>query len=201
MDTNNLSQDEIKRQIALLQERLVAEDAATTTTKSPKRKSTKDGPKTLVPATPSPSSILLRLSNRNVTETSVGKKRRVESAHGPPIPGPLFQSAASGSRLATFNRQQKPTPAKEYFDPGPSNLLSKLSKMTHDDNDDEEVSAVQRSTGFSQAAKVQAVEVNAKRDENLAIIEDFVPGPYEHPIPSGDPKFERLEPHSHINLS
>jgi len=80
--------------------------------------------------------------------------------------------------------------------------LSKLRNTTHDEEEDEEVSGVERSTAFGQAAKLASVEVSSmKRDENLAIVEDFVPGPYEHPIPSGDPTFNRLEPHSHINLS
>jgi len=68
LDAQNLSQDEIKRQIALLQQRLNPEDDTATVSKSPKRKSTTNGPQTLVPATPSPSSILSRFSSQTLTK-------------------------------------------------------------------------------------------------------------------------------------
>lgn len=47
----------------------------------------------------------------------------------------------------------------------------------------------------------QLFSVVPKRDEDLSIIEDIVPGPYEHKPPLDDPNFERLEPHSGTRLS
>lgn len=46
----------------------------------------------------------------------------------------------------------------------------------------------------------QLYSVTHKRDEDLTIIEDMEPGPYEHKPPLDDANFERLEPHSGIRL-
>lgn len=77
--------------------------------------------------------------------------------------------------------------------PRPSNLLKNLSNVKQGSSDPEPTSTVARSTSFTEQATVQ-------RDENLAIIEDFEPGPYEHTPPSDDPTFDKLEPHSNIAL-
>lgn len=40
-----------------------------------------------------------------------------------------------------------------------------------------------------------------RREEDLTVIEDLEPGPYEHKAPFDDPHFQKLEPHSGIRLS
>lgn len=40
-----------------------------------------------------------------------------------------------------------------------------------------------------------------KRNEDLSLVEDLDPGPYEHSAPFDDPHFEKLEPNSGIRLS
>jgi minichromosome maintenance protein 10 len=60
-------------------------------------------------------------------------------------------------------------------------------------SDPDPAAAVVRTASFTDQAIV-------KRDENLAIIDDFEPGPYNHAPPSDDPEFEKLEPHSNIAL-
>jgi minichromosome maintenance protein 10 len=39
-----------------------------------------------------------------------------------------------------------------------------------------------------------------KRDDRLVLVEELEPGPYEHNPPVDDSVFEKLEPHSGINL-
>lgn len=41
----------------------------------------------------------------------------------------------------------------------------------------------------------------SKRGEDLALIEDLTPGPYEHKPPFDDPHFQQFEPNSGIRLS
>lgn len=56
-----------------------------------------------------------------------------------------------------------------------------------------------RSTGFTE--KPKEVELESKRDDRLALINDLEPGPYEHNAPFDDPEFDRLEPNSGIYLT
>jgi minichromosome maintenance protein 10 len=63
-----------------------------------------------------------------------------------------------------------------------------------------------RSTGFTEKPKeIEPAQeerfIASKRDDCLALINDLEPGPYEHNPPSDDPKFEKLEPNSGINLT
>lgn len=73
-------------------------------------------------------------------------------------------------------------------------------------NIDTTMELVPRSTGFTQKPKeIEPVQEGqylcSKRDERLALINDLEPGPYEHNPPIDDPKFDKLEPHSGINLT
>lgn len=64
-----------------------------------------------------------------------------------------------------------------------------------------------RSTGFTEKPKeieppVQEEQfLSSKRDDRLVLINDLEPGPYEHNPPFDDPNFDKLEPHSKINLT
>lgn len=64
-----------------------------------------------------------------------------------------------------------------------------------------------RSTGFTEKPKdiepapQEERSIASKRDDRLALIDDLEPGPYEHNPPFDDPKFDKLEPNSGINLT
>ena len=63
-----------------------------------------------------------------------------------------------------------------------------------------------RSTGFTEKPKdiepaQEERSIDSKRDDRLALINNLEPGPYEHNPPSDDPNFDKLEPHSGINLT
>jgi minichromosome maintenance protein 10 len=90
---------------------------------------------------------------------------------------------------------RKSTPASASVPPPhkPSNILKNLASIKQDDAEPQQ--AITRSTGFGE----QAV-AGVKRDEDLTLIEELEPGPYEHVPPSDDPTFEKVEPHSNIAL-
>ncbi|KAH9055885.1 hypothetical protein EDB83DRAFT_2391703 [Lactarius deliciosus] len=80
--------------------------------------------------------------------------------------------------------------------PGPSNVISKLSALSKRAPSSAEQCVPERTSSFADKAS----EVPA-RDDNLTLIEELELGPYEHKSPFDDPLFERLEPHSGIRLS
>lgn len=77
--------------------------------------------------------------------------------------------------------------------PGPSTFLNRLKNIST--KEESEVAVVTRSSAFAERAEPP------KRDDDLALIEDFEVGPYDHKAPFDDPHFESLEPHSGIRLS
>ena len=105
------------------------------------------------------------------------------------------------------NATVAPKPAKEKAAKviAPSNVINRLATLGRAGDVEEEDRPSVRTTGFSeQAAAPQAAleeRLAHKRDERLALIEDLQPGPYEHTPPHDDPAFEKLEPHSGINLT
>ncbi|KAF5326425.1 hypothetical protein D9611_001046 [Ephemerocybe angulata] len=179
--------EEIAKKIAALQAELgeLPETVVAKPPGSPKRK--RPEPKLLVPETPSPR-----------------KKRKTEqpAPQRQPVPQPAFKRAAvaSGSqprKSMSSSSNTQPPPSK------PSNVLENLSRITKDSETVEKESTVIRTTAFTDQA-IPAQDYNdtstVKRDERLALIQDFEPGPYDHTPPSDDPTFEKLEPHSNIAL-
>ncbi|KAJ2925004.1 hypothetical protein H1R20_g12108, partial [Candolleomyces eurysporus] len=165
--------DELERKIAALQAELSqipTDNVALSKPESPKRRRVE--PKLLAPDTPSPR-----------------KKRKTD--HQPqrqqPIPQPAFKQTAQSRSQSRKSTPSLPPP------PRPSNLLKNLASVQPGSSGPEPAAAVTRSTSFTDQAIV-------KRDENLAIIDDFEPGPYEHTPPSDDLTFDKLEPHSNIAL-
>ncbi|KAF8970690.1 hypothetical protein BDZ97DRAFT_1790519 [Flammula alnicola] len=189
-NAKQLSQEEIKRQIAQLQARLEPEpeqDVTVSRPKSPKRKAPE--PVTLAPATPSPK-----------------KKRKLDhQLPGKPLARPIFQTAPQQNW--SLNSSLGSKPAEEQFKKvAPSNMLNKLATMKRKDDQADVVETIPRSTGFTEKPKEIQPEAEEeylahKRNERLALVENLEPGPYEHTPPHDDPNFERLEPHSGINLS
>ncbi|PFH53007.1 hypothetical protein AMATHDRAFT_73817 [Amanita thiersii Skay4041] len=184
-------QEEIRKQIALLQAQLVAlpegdfDDVSVPTSaagmkrKSIRRETTANA-MVLAPPTPSP---------KNVARTLDFK------SHSKPKIMPV---------------SLKPTPAKssipETSASTQSRFLSKLGILAKQDlplgdTIKEEQTKPSRSTSFTDAAPIiQANTEKLKRDDTLAIIDELEPGPYQHDAPTDDPTFERLEPHSGIRL-
>ncbi|KAF9484171.1 hypothetical protein BDN70DRAFT_910831 [Pholiota conissans] len=190
-NAQKLTQEQIKRQIAELQARLVSEpeqDAYVTTPapKSPKRKAPE--PVVLAPATPSPK-----------------KKRKLDhQPTGKPPARPVFQTATQ--LMLAGSSKPAPKPETEIIKKiAPSNMLNKLASFQRAADLDDAAELPSRSTGFKEKPQEirQPVEekLAQKRDERLALIENLEPGPYEHTPPQDDPTFARLEPHSGINLS
>lgn len=99
----------------------------------------------------------------------------------------------------------KPRPEAHIKQIAPSKLLSNLASVKTKDDTSEGPELVPRSAGFKETAKMTQEEAeqeyeHRKRDERLALVEDLEPGPYEFTPPHDDPDFERLEPHSGINM-
>lgn len=133
-----------------------------------------------------------------------GKKRKTSDAapRQPPIPQPALKPIpkASGSGLRKLTAS---TPGNAHIPapPKPSNILKNLASIKQDVPDIEAQPAISRSTAFNEQAVNHTSSVSGvKRDEDLALIEELEPGPYEHTPPSDDPTFEKVEPHSGIAL-
>lgn len=194
------TQDDIKRQIALLQARLEAEpeyeQEPLAPKPSPKRKAP---PVTLVPGTPSPSEALtLDHLLWPLTTDLLEKKRRTGGfpSNSLPLAQPVFQQVANQDKPHTpsqgpKNRFEKDSEPKS----NQSTFLSKLSGLGQKSDKKE---PVQRTSGFQERPEERLDIV--KRDDRLVVVEDLEPGPYEFKAPIDDPTFERLEPHSSIRL-
>ncbi|KAG1750332.1 uncharacterized protein EDB91DRAFT_1106677 [Suillus paluster] len=89
----------------------------------------------------------------------------------------------------------------QYQKPAPSNLLSKLSRLSGGPGKQEQVQSVQRSHSLLARVSRPASDIVPDRDERLAIVEQLEVGPIDHKPPLDDPRFERLEPNSGIRLS
>jgi hypothetical protein len=84
--------------------------------------------------------------------------------------------------------------------PAPSKMLDQLATMSSV-IEITPIAAVNRTKGFNETPHLQVDKPSGSiRDERLALIEDLEPGPYDHKPPSDDPAFDKLEPHSGINL-
>lgn len=157
--------------------------------------------------------LLVRLILYSVDETRNDRrleKRKVvkdRSAHAKHSAAPVPRQ--STSRLST---RSVPPPtgaansASTPIQPAASSVLTKLASFVPVANDDAAKNTVTRSSAFGQQAAVPPVAEDsrvygAKRDDNLALIEDLEIGPYEHKAPFDDPHFEQLEPNSGIRLS
>ncbi|KAF7420981.1 hypothetical protein PC9H_011500 [Pleurotus ostreatus] len=112
------------------------------------------------------------------------KKRKVDPA--PHAPSTSYHRKAVVSKPVLQVTPQVPQP-------GPSTFLNRLKNIST--KEESEVAVVTRSSAFAERAEPP------KRDDDLALIEDFEVGPYNHKAPFDDPHFESLEPHSGIRLS
>jgi hypothetical protein len=104
-------------------------------------------------------------------------------------------------------RDSHPFKAETTLSSAPSTVLAKLAKMNSSHIGESSSCTIERSSGFSErAARKHIAEEDAsgrapKRGDDLALIEDLEPDPYDHKAPFDDPHFQKLEPHSGIRLS
>lgn len=101
---------------------------------------------------------------------------------------------------------RKPIPKQPILvplKPAPSQLLSKLAQHATTSPDDDQVIPVARSTALTDkpAEPSTSTAPQPTRGDDLTVIEDIQPGPYDHHPPFDDPHFDKLEPHSGIRLS
>ncbi|KAG2144018.1 hypothetical protein BD769DRAFT_1421099 [Suillus cothurnatus] len=200
---------EIRREIRRLQAQLTSlPDSADDVIRSPKRKHPSET--LLAPATPSPK-----------------KKRRVDPA-GQTQRSLLGGTSATSRSLPTSGaRSANPRPSGkgsiatvQYQKPAPSNLISKLSKLSGGTAKQEQVNSAQRSHSLltrpkpepsiisnpktiavPPSASQSVSDIVPNRDDRLAIVEQLEVGPVDHKPPLDDPNFQRLEPNSGIRLS
>ncbi|TDL26871.1 hypothetical protein BD410DRAFT_763043 [Rickenella mellea] len=168
------TQDEIRRQIELLQAQLNHAPAAPLSPPSRKQNIAK----VLAPSTPSP------------------KKRKVHHDH---MSKPLVVKRSSTATKKPLPAKQEPA---QTAAPTPSTFLSGLGAVNARGKGEEVV--IPRSTAFSQKAatpvELAHQPLAPERDDRLALVEDLEPGPYDHKPPFDDPNFEKLEPNSGIHL-
>lgn len=113
------------------------------------------------------------------------KKRRITS-DGPSL------VAASSSKSAPSRPKNNATrsvvkPQKQPNEPVRSTVVERLASFNP---------PVAKSTG-SQVTR----DYRYRRDESLALVENLIPGPYQHKNIPDDPNFDGFEPHSSIRLS
>jgi len=91
----------------------------------------------------------------------------------------------------------------------PSQFLTKLARVKSRASQSPVSDAVVRTSAFSDKIRPKGPagtsglsdDTGLKRDDRLALVEEFERGPYKFTPPSDDPDFLRLEPHSGIRLS
>ncbi|KAF8889089.1 hypothetical protein BD779DRAFT_1623344 [Infundibulicybe gibba] len=181
-------QEELRKQIALLQARLIDRpETHNLVPTSPKRK--RADATLLVPATPSPKK---RKMNNHQSKAKLGGKSS-ES----------WSSAKT--QQASIQRANKPSNKELSLKPAPSTFLNQLANIQS--RPVESVAeAVKRSTAFTDTPQHGSVdgpqEISfLKRDDRLALIEDLEPGPVEHKVLDNDPDFKTIEPNSGIRLA
>jgi minichromosome maintenance protein 10 len=155
------------------------------------------------------------------------KKRKVDhsgqrSSHsGTSTSSTSVPLLAPGTRIMTARPAGKGTVTTgQYYKPAPSNLISKLSKISRGPPTHELAKPIQRSysllarpnpeTSLASSSQIDAAppiatqpapDMVQNRDDRLAIIEQLEVGPIDHKPPHDDPHFGRLEPNSGIRLS
>ncbi|KAJ7780353.1 hypothetical protein B0H14DRAFT_3586346 [Mycena olivaceomarginata] len=183
--TEKERKEELKRQIAALQEQLPDSDPESPSRPGPsfpKRRKLDKGV-ILAPRTPSPSRILLYSQIRAFSLSFKGKTRR----------------PASYQNSILWKKQPEFVPVK----PAASTLLSKLAHVNRQPFDKVEPEPLIRSSAFTDTPRDPSVSSSTvpQRDDRLAIVETLDVGPVDHKPPFDDPYFQQLEPNSGIRLS
>ncbi|KAJ8507504.1 hypothetical protein ONZ45_g10128 [Pleurotus djamor] len=175
VENEKRKREELTKKIALLQGELEKLPGVPVAAPASPRRTTPE-PTLLAPATPSPK-----------------KKRKITHHNERPALQTMNSATARPKPSVKSSAQQLPPKA------GPSNFLSRLKNVNQTDQEDEtNEETVSRTNAFSDRPQPFGGET---RDQDLAIVQDFKVGPYEHKALFDDPHFEALEPHSGIRLS
>ncbi|KAJ7353467.1 hypothetical protein DFH08DRAFT_1077634 [Mycena albidolilacea] len=177
--TEKERKEELKRQIAALQEQLPDSDPESPSRPGPsfpKRRKLDKGV-ILAPRTPSPRKTRRPASYQN------------SSLH--PISAPASSS---------LEKQPEFVPVKPAAS---TTLLSKLAHVNRQPFDKVEPEPLIRSSAFTDTPRDPSVSSSTvpQRDDRLAIVETLDVGPVDHKPPFDDPYFQQLEPNSRIRLS
>ncbi|KAJ7788547.1 hypothetical protein B0H14DRAFT_2398305 [Mycena olivaceomarginata] len=183
--------EDLKRQIAALQEQLPVSDPESPSCAGPafpKRRKLDKGV-ILAPRTSSPSRILLYSKIRAFSLSFKGKTRRPASYQNSSL-HPISAPASSSSLEKTAGISA-------------STLLSKLAHVNRQPFDKVEPEPLVRSSAFTDTPRDPSVSSSTvpQRDDRLTIIETLDVGPVDHKPPFDDPYFQQLEPNSGIRLS
>ncbi|KAK0232731.1 hypothetical protein IW262DRAFT_1451207 [Armillaria fumosa] len=166
------TQDDIRKQIARLQAQLQSDVPS-----SPKKTTKQQLGNMLAPSTPSPK-----------------KKQKISEAGTDSIP-PRQSCPAAKTPIPSSSKAPTHLPSK----PAPSAVLANLAKSKPLSLEGEVEPS--RSAAFTDKPAEVKTAAGTHRDDRLALIEDFEPGPYDRKPPFDDPNFEQLEPNSGIRLS
>lgn len=116
-------------------------------------------------------------------------------------------SKKESGKHADTRKEQHPYTLNTSQPSAPSTMLAKLASLNSNPTTEDYEYAQSRTSGFSERAPTvttgEADKSNHQvlRRDDLTIIEDLEPGPYDHKAPFDDPHFQKLEPHSSIRLS
>ncbi|CAE6432286.1 unnamed protein product [Rhizoctonia solani] len=168
-----MEQDEIKRQIAALQARLLS---------SPKRASLQPAEGSTGPA------------KRVLVARSPSPKRR-KLQHDPQTKSQAKQAGNTGSKPIAAPAFKPPSPPRKSAVAAAASAFqtNRASRLK------DEKEPVVRSTSFAQSLPVERTVPT--RNEDLTVKEDLPLGPIDYPAPFDDPRWERREPYSGIHLS
>ncbi|CDO73927.1 hypothetical protein BN946_scf185016.g84 [Trametes cinnabarina] len=194
--TEQEKQEEIRRQIALLQAQLDTGPATAVPPASPNRK--RSNSHLLAPATPSPKKKKKSADSdrfRRLHGEAPTTQRNTVASHPS-----IARRSSSGPSYSLKSNKPAPPPVA-------STLLQKLAEVQKAKDKGSSVEVIVRSTAFTaEPAPVTSTaggsEIDAHaRDEALALVEELEIGQAEHSPPFDDPHFEKLEPNSGIRLS
>lgn len=204
-------QEEIKAQISALQAQLLAlPDDGAIIVKDPNSPPKRKKPTTLAPATPSPSKSFhkchhISLSLRTEKKPRIGAKDGNRTGAQPTFQQKYPSSLSTGAVQCTKSADHKIAEVATV----PSQFLTKLARVKSRASQSPVPDAMVRTLAFSDKIRPKGPagtsglsdDIGLKRDDRLALVEEFERGPYKFTPPSDDPDFLRLEPHSGIRLS
>ncbi|KDN49640.1 hypothetical protein RSAG8_01705, partial [Rhizoctonia solani AG-8 WAC10335] len=172
----SVDQDEIKRQIAALQARLLSSPKRVGT--QPAENPTGPGKRVLVARSPSPKR--RKIQHDPQTKPQTKQSNKAANTSSKPVVAPAFKPPSPPRKSAV-------AAAASAFQ---TNRAGRLK---------EEKEPVVRSTSFAQPLPVERPA--PIRNDDLTVKEDLPLGPIDHPAPFDDPRWERREPYSGIHLS
>ncbi|KAB5593734.1 Tetracycline resistance protein [Ceratobasidium theobromae] len=171
-----LDQEEIKRQIAALEARLITSPDRTVA--KPAKEPNHPTKRILVARSPSPKR--RKIQHEAQPTKSQAKPNGKPTATSKPIAPPAFNPPSP--------------PRKSMMAQAASAFQAKRASRLEQSKE-----PVVRSTSFAQPVATE--RPTPSRNEDMTIKEDLPIGPIDHPAPFDDPRWDRLEPYSGIHLT